>query len=249
MYEEAYANARNPNLIRYKGFVFNKDNTITVYGDANYPMDQPQLASLLCPASWWRRQLRRHRPLGDPGSGEGHRHGRQRLQDRYVYNSNGDFTEVDLLSQKCVADIRAKLQEFITQERVPTALKGFVTPAQAVDDYKLAIAFIDQHGHAYISNGGFILDTYDAANKTGVMIANRDPSYPYARGTGPRQLATRFARIDAINVPAYKKGSTMTVGLTISDVAYPVNTAKAAAKANVKVTLVGDKETSYTGHW
>jgi peptide/nickel transport system substrate-binding protein len=247
VYEETYANSMNVNLPRYKGFVFNKNNTITVYADANYPMDQPSLAQLMAPSLMVEASnygsivpweiLEALKAIVSEGSAS---------NTAYVYNSNGDYTEVDLLSEKCVADIKAKLQDFITEERVPTALKGFVTPAQAVADYKLAIAFIDKHKHAYISNGAFILDSYDPSNNTGVMIANRDPAYPYARGYWTTALATHFARIDAINVPAYKKGSPMTVTLTVSDITYPSNKAALAAKGNVKVTLIGDRETSYT---
>jgi len=247
VFEETYAGTINVNLIRYKGFVFNKDGTITVYADANYPMDQPQLASMLSPTLMVQASnygsiipwevLEALKAIVAEGNAS---------NTAYVYNSNGDFTEVDLLGQKCVADIKAKLQEFVTSERVPVALKGFVTPAQAVAGYKQAIAFIEKHGHAYISNGGFVLDSYDSTNRTGVMVANRDPAYPYAKGYWANALATHFARIDAINVPTYRKGSAMTLGLTVSDVTYPANTSRAAAKGNVKVTLIGVKETVYT---
>jgi peptide/nickel transport system substrate-binding protein len=236
----------NPNLIRYKGFVFNKDSTITVYADANYPIDKPQLAQMLCPTLMVQASnygavvpweiLEAVKAIVSEGNAS---------KTSYVYNGNGDFTEVDLLSQKCVADIKAKLQEFVTQERVPTALKGFLTPKQAVADYKLAIAFIDGHGHAYISNGAFLLDSYDAANKAGVMVANRDASYPYTAGYWTKALATHYARVDAVNVPTYTKGSPMTVGLTVSDVSYPANTAVDAAAAKVRITVVADKEMSY----
>ncbi len=247
VYEDTYASSANPNLIRFKGFVFNPNNTVTVYADANYPMDQPSLAALMAPSLMVQASnygsivpweiLEALKAIVAEGNAS---------NTSYVYNSNGDFTEVDLLGTKCVADIKAKLQEFIANERVPAALKGLVTPAQAVAGYKLAIAFIDKHGHAYISNGGFVLDSYDAANKAGVMVANRDAAYPYAKGYWTTALATHFARIDSINVPGYKKGSAMTVSLRISDITYPANTAKSTAKGNVKVTLVGDKETVYT---
>ncbi len=248
VYEEAYAGPKNPGLSLTKGFVFNADGTITAYADTNYPVDQQQLASLLSPTLMVQANnygtivpweiLDALKSMVSEGAASG---------TQYVYNDNGDFTEVDLLSQKCVADIKAKLQDFITKEHVPTALQGFVTPAQAVADYKLAVAFIDKHGHAYISNGAFVLDSYDAANKAGVMLANRDATFPYAKGSWTTTLATHFSRVDAVNVPAYTKGSSMSVGLTIADVAYPSNKATAAAKATVKVTLIGDKETSYTG--
>ena len=244
VYEEEYAGSVNPNLVRSKGIVFNKDDTITGYGDANYPMDQNQLAGLLCPSLMveganygaivpW-EILEAVKGIVSEGSAS---------HTAYSYNSNADFTEVDLLSQKCVADIKAKLKEFIDAERVPAALRGSVTPAEAVKDYKLALDFIETHGHAYISNGGFILDSYDPTNNTGVLVANRDPSYPYAKGYFAKALATSFARIDAIKVPMYRKGASLTVGVTVSQVAFPANTSRPAARANVKVTLVGDKQT------
>jgi peptide/nickel transport system substrate-binding protein len=246
VYDEAYAGSVNPNLIRFKGYTFNKDNTITVYGDANYPMDQAALATLLCPSIMieglnygaivpW-EILEAIKAIVSEGNAS---------KTAYSYNTDSSFTEVDVLSQKCVADILAKLQEFVTTERVPTALKGFLTPAQAVADYKLAIAFIQKHGHAYISNGGFILDRYDPANNTGVLLANRDPSYPYAKGYWATALATSFARIDAIKVPTFKKGSDLTVSATVSQVAFPADTSVAAAKGTVKVTIIADKEISY----
>jgi peptide/nickel transport system substrate-binding protein len=247
IYEESYASAISPNLPRFKGYVFNKDGTITVYGDVNYPMDQPSLAALLCPT------------LMIEGSGYGtyvpweiHEACKFLVSEGsasktvYTFNSNGDFSEIDLISQKCVADIKAKLQELIARKYVPESLKGFVTPEQAVKGYQDAIAFIDKHGHAYISNGGFVLDRYDPANNTAVLAANRDPGYPFEKGYFTKILATSFARVDAIRVPTYKKGAGLTVNVTVSEVAFPANTSKPAAKANVKVTLVGDKETVYT---
>jgi len=74
---------------------------------------------------------------------------------QYVFNDNGDFTEVDLLAQKCVADIRAKLEELAARKAVPAPLLGFVSPDRAAKAYEAAAAFIEKHGHAVISNGGF----------------------------------------------------------------------------------------------
>lgn len=244
VYEEEYASTVNPSLVRSKGIVFNKDGSITTYGDVNYPMDQNQLAGLLCPSlmvaganygtvvAW--EILEAVKGIVSEGNAS---------HTAYSYNSNADFTEVDLLSQKCVVDLKAKLREFIDAERVPAALRGFMTPAEAVRDYKLALDFVEKHGHGYISNGGFILESFDPANNTGVLVANRDPSYPYAKGYFAKALAGSFARIDAIKVPMYKKGADLTVGVTVSQVAFPANMSRPAVRANVKVTLVGDTQT------
>jgi peptide/nickel transport system substrate-binding protein len=246
IYDASFAGAVNPNLPRYKGYVFNKDGTITVYGDANYPMDQPSLANLLCPTlmiqasnyatfvPWEIHEAMKF--LVSEGSAS---------KTAYAFNTDGNLTEVDLISQQCVADVKAKLQELVDRKWVPAQLVGFVTPEQAVQGYKDAIAFIDAHGHAYISNGGFILDKYDPANKTAILVANRDPSYPFEKNYFTKLLTTSFARVDNIKVAAFEKGKDLTIDATISKVEFPANKAKGADNANVKVILVGDKETSY----
>jgi peptide/nickel transport system substrate-binding protein len=246
LYEESYAGSINPNLPRTKGVVFNKDGTITVYGDVNYPMDVNTVAQLLLPtlmieASQYSTYIpwEIHEAIKFMVS-EG-----SASKTVYVFNANGDFSEIDLISEQCVKDIKAKLAELVARKWVPASLVGFVTPDEAVKGYKDAIAFIEKHGHAWISNGGFVLDKYDASNNTAILVANRDKAYPFEKGYFTKLLSTNFARVDAVKVPAYKKGAGLAVGITVSDVAFPANTSKPAAKANVKVTLIADKETTY----
>jgi len=246
VYEESYASAINPNLPRIRGTVFNKDGTITVYGNVNYPMDENTVAQLMIPTLMieasqystfvpWEIHEAMKSIVADGSASK----------TQYVFNSNGDFAEVDLISQQCVADIKAKLQELAAKKFVPASLVGFVTPDQAAKDYNLAIAFIEKHGHAYISNGGFILDSWDPKNNTAVLVANRDPSYPFAKGEFSKILASNFARIDGIKATPYKKGTDVKVAVTVANVAFPAATSTAAAKGNVKVTLVAGTETIY----
>jgi hypothetical protein len=51
--------------------------------------------------------------------------------------------------------------------------------------------------------------------------------------------------VDAIQVPPYRKGASLPVAVTVNEVAFPADTARPAARANVKVTLMGAVETSY----
>lgn len=247
VYDEGYASSINPNLPRIVGYVFNSDGSITTYGNVNYPMDASTIANLLCPTlmiegsnyatfiPWQIHEALKYIVAEKNAS-----------NTAYVFNSDGDLTEVDLLAQQCVSDIKAKLAELVARKHVPASLKGFVTPDDAVKGYKACIAFIEKHGHAYISNGAFILDSYDPANFTAQLVANRDPAYPYEKGYWTKALSSSFARVDAIRIPAYKKGAGVNVGISVSNVAFPSNTAAPAAKANVKVTLVGPAQTVYT---
>ncbi len=242
-YEESYAATVAPNNTRLKGIIFNKDGSFTTFGDSYYPMDPVYNASLICPSlmveasnyativNW--EILEAIRGLVIDG--------------KYVVNSNGDFTEIDVIAEKCVADIKAKLQEYIASKHVPACLEGFVKPEEAVKNYEKALAFIDKYGHAFISNGAFFVEKYDAANNSLILSATSDEGYPFAKGEFAKRYTTSFARINQVKVGEFKKGADLNVTITVAEVAFPANTAKAAAKANVKLSLVGDKDYVYQG--
>lgn len=238
IYEESYSTAVSPNLPRNKGYVFNKDGTITAFGDAYYPMDPVYNASMLCPTlmveasnyqaitSWPILEA----ILGLVSDG------------KYVINSNGDFTEIDLLAEKCVADIKTKLGEYVASKHVPASLQGYVTPDYAVKAYQSAINFITKYHHAYISNGGFIIEKYDPSTNSVILSRTPYADYPIVKGEMTKLVATTYARINSIKVGTFKKGADVTVDIAVAQVSYPANKATAAAKASVKITVVADKE-------
>ncbi len=69
--------------------------------------------------------------------------------------------------------------------------------------------------------------------------------YPLAKGEMVKKVATSYARINSIKVGTFKKDADVAVDVAVAEVAYPANKAKAASKANVKVTLVADKDYAY----
>jgi peptide/nickel transport system substrate-binding protein len=241
VYDEAYSGQISPQLAIYKGYVFNKDGSITSYGDAYYPMDPVYNASLFTPllmvqASNYQTIV--GWPVLEAVVGL--------VKDgKYVYNSNGDYTEIDLLAEKHLADIKAKLGEYAAAKHVPASLQGFVKAEDAVKAYQSAIAFIDKYKHAYISNGGFIIESYDAANQTATLSATPYGDYPFPKGDLAKKVSMTYARINSVKVGTFQKGADLAVDIAVAEVSYPANKAKAAAKANVKVTLIGDKETAY----
>ncbi|HRY53994.1 MAG TPA: ABC transporter substrate-binding protein [Spirochaetia bacterium] len=240
-YDESYAGSVCPQIARFKGFVFNKDGSITAYGDAYYPMDPVYNASLICPSLMI--QASNYQAIVSWPVLEGILG--LVAEGKYVVNSNGDYTEIDLLAEQCVADLKAKLQEYAAAKRVPAPLEGYLKPEDAVKAYESAIAFIEKYKHGYISNGGFILEKYDHANQTAVLAATPFADYPIAKGEMVKKVATTYARINSVKVGSFAKGSDLKVDVAVAEVAYPSNKAKAAAKANVKVTLVAEKDYAY----
>jgi peptide/nickel transport system substrate-binding protein len=240
-YEQSYASSVSPNLLKLKGFVFNKDRSITSYGDAYYPMDPVSNAAQLCPSLMVEASSYQAIvcwPVLEAIEG-------LVADGKYVVNANGDFTEVDVIAEKSVAAIKAKLAEYVAAKHVPASLEGYVKSEDAVGAYRSAMAFIDKYKHAYISNGGFILESYDAANQTATLGATPFSDYPFAKGDMVKKVETSYARINSIKVGTFKRGADLSVDVAVAEVAYPANKAKAASSAHVKVTLVGAKQHGY----
>ncbi len=243
LFDASYASGVNPRLARAKGYAFNKDGSITVWSDAFYPMDQSQLAALMVPSlqvaavnsgavlPW--EILEALRSLVSESSASG---------TAWSFNTEAASVEVDLLNPRLVADLKAKLAEFVTAKRIPAPLRGYVGAEAAVQGYKLALAWLDTHGHAYISNGGFMLDRYDPAANTGILGAFRDKAYPFEAGYWVKALRTDYSRVEAVMVADPKKGQDLKVAVRVGLVSYPAVASSPTDKATVTVSLmVGDK--------
>ncbi|MCE1206724.1 MAG: ABC transporter substrate-binding protein [Spirochaetia bacterium] len=238
-FDEAYASQYQSSLPISKGVVLNKNGTFTTYFDFNWPMDKDRVAAsgTVSPKA------------GNPGRqtvvsfeiyealaklvAEGSKSGTQ-----YSFSGDPSMTEVDVINPKCVADIKAKLQDFVAAKYVPDAIKQWITPEQAVARYNAALAFIDKYGHAYISNGPFFISKVDYNNNYIELSAFRD--YPYKADYFPKLFATTLTRIDDVKVPATaQKTSDAKIDIAVSALTYPEDTAKAADnKAKVTVTLI-----------
>jgi peptide/nickel transport system substrate-binding protein len=97
--------------------------------------------------------------------------------------------------------IKAELQKMKSEQFVPPPLKGIVTVQDAIRRYDASINWIDNHGHAIISNGPFYLDNFNAAGGTITIKAFRDSSYPFEVGHWSQYETPRIADITSVDVP------------------------------------------------
>lgn len=254
-YDETYASQYQSTLPVTKGIVLNKDGSFTGYFNFNWPMDKDRvaaqgLASIITPKA------------GNPGRQtlvsweitealaklvvEGSKSGTQ-----YSFSSDPSVTEVDVINPKCVADIKAKLGDFVAAKYVPDSIKQWVTPEQAVARYKAAINFIDKNGNAYISNGPFYISKVDYNANYIELSAFRD--YPYRADYFPKLFRTVITRIDDVKVPpTAQRNADAKIDVQVSAVTYPDDTAKAAdnkAKVTVTMILADNSEKTYTAKY
>jgi peptide/nickel transport system substrate-binding protein len=97
--------------------------------------------------------------------------------------------------------IKAELQEMKNEQFVPPALKEIVSVQDAIRRYDASISWINNHGHAIISNGGFYLDRFNVAGGTITINAFRDASYPFVSGHWSTYETPSLADITSVDVP------------------------------------------------
>ncbi len=241
-FEDGYASQYQSSLETLKGISINKDGSYTVYYNYNWPMDAERAissgAGAISPKA------------GNPGRGtlvsweitealaqmvtDGAKSG-----TAYTFASDASMTEVDVINPKCVADIKAKLQDFIARKYVPASIKQWVSPAQAVARYQAAIAFIDKNGNAYISNGPYYISKVDYKANYIEFSAFRNAAYPYKSDYWPRAFAMNYTRIEDVKLPAtVQKTKDLIASVTVSTLSYPEGRAKASdAKTSVTLSL------------
>lgn len=97
--------------------------------------------------------------------------------------------------------IKAELQEMKNEQFIPPALKDIITMEEAIRRYDASISWIENHGHAIISNGAFYLDNFNVAGGTITINAFRDASYPFETGHWSKYETPRLADIISVDVP------------------------------------------------
>ncbi len=169
----------------------------------------------------------------------------------WSFSSDPAFVEVDVLSPKCLEDIKAKLQEFVAAKYVPAQIARWKSADEAVKDYQASIKFIDDHKNAYISNGPFFIASVDTTANFVELNAFRNASYPYEPGFWNSVFKSQNTRVDSVSVPTtVGKDKDVAIGAAVSIVEYPAGTAKSAdATVKLKATLVlaDGSEKVYTG--
>ncbi|HEX2169017.1 MAG TPA: ABC transporter substrate-binding protein [Nitrososphaera sp.] len=97
--------------------------------------------------------------------------------------------------------IKAELQEMKNEQYIPAALKDIVSVQDAIRRYDASISWIENHGHAIISNGAYYLDNFNVAGGTITINAFRDASYPFEAGHWSNYETPRLADITSVDVP------------------------------------------------
>jgi peptide/nickel transport system substrate-binding protein len=242
-FEDAYSSKLKPSNDIIKGWVLNEDGSITTYFNYNFPPSQQRVAAQGAPSwtvtasgqgigvSWTVIEALAHMVAEGSKSGT-----------EWSFSSQS-HNEVDVLIPACVEDIKAKLQDLLDEGHVPAYVKGYMTEKQAKEAYANSIAFIENYGHAFISNGMFWLEKYDPVSNFMQLTANRDPSYPYSAQYWVDMFAVPTIDIDKITMPSLiPSGKNLEITVKVSKVVYPNVVAENAEEGRVTVRVLSSPE-------
>ncbi|MEC9488324.1 MAG: ABC transporter substrate-binding protein [Halanaerobium sp.] len=162
----------------------------------------------------------------------------------YTFSSSAKGAEeVDVLRPSCIEDIKAELKEMIAEGYVPVSIKDFITAEEAVKRYQAALDFIEEYGHAYISNGPFYMSEYDPDTNFIELSAFRDPTYPFDTDYWVNEFTTDIIKVDNITIPTMeKRGDEIFITLNISEFTYPNIETRPNNDADVTILFVTDEK-------
>ncbi len=249
-YDEALDSSWTANIALTKGIIWDaKAKSATAWVDTQFPMEPARAYPVISPlaANYGYNAMvpwQIYEALGQMVA-EGSKSG---TVYTFQYSEDAAITEVDVKEPKCVADIKAKLQDLAAAKFLPASLKGFATPEEAVARYNASIKFIDTYGHAFIGNGPFFISKIDTVANYVECTAFRD-SYPYKSDYWPKALKVALSSIDAVKMPVTAvRSKDAVITVNVSSFNYPdvAKTPLAKGKVTAALQLPGGGEKVYT---
>ncbi|MEL9939808.1 MAG: ABC transporter substrate-binding protein [Ignisphaera sp.] len=146
-------------------------------------------------------------------------------------------------------DLATLAQQMLSANIFPA--KYFTTPQgtyMTLDEWKTRlnafINWVNQHDHAWISQGPFYLDSFDDKAQKAVLKAFRDPSYPFAPGYWVKGSATP-ATLTVPATPSIIVGNTTTFLVNVVPPTLTVSGRTTVASGNIYVQyIVKDLQTN-----
>ena len=236
-YDSALAGRYAPAMDGAVGSVLNEDGSFTLYGNYYFPMDmERQLATIAVSPK-----------IGNPNRNtvipfeineaimklvlEGSKSG-----NVYTISQDQSLTAIDVKNPTCVADIKEKLIEMRDSKYIPVGIENWINEEEAVQRYQAAIDFIDNYGHAYISNGPFFISKIDSRANYIELSAFKD--YSETAEYWIEKLSTKMSRIEDIDMPSIaNKNEDINIDIYVSSYDYPNNDLE-RADTNTKVKVL-----------
>ncbi len=208
-----------------------EDGRLAVYADWGWSIDperQAQLCSLSTPMVHWSIVAAMEELLlGDP-------------EARYAWTSSDTKSAIDLLRPECVADLSEALVRLYDSGAAPAYLSPLISAEEARRAFVEAQAFLDKRGHAWASNGPYLVSGLSFSPP--YIALERYPGYEPKNADTLARISHRRLRFDELRVPPnYTPGESLRIYAKLSAVAWPDGTdAQPEPGARVSLNLYSD---------
>ncbi|MBI2126417.1 MAG: ABC transporter substrate-binding protein [Thaumarchaeota archaeon] len=191
-FDPEYTSQSEPGAKLFKGIRFTGDNRVEVYVDywhfdTNYIADSGGVGASMP----WEIDAASEKVVVD-----------KKAAFSRTGATAGKVPWLSLIIKSDADLVKAALQDMKNKGTIPPALQGVVTREEATRRYDAAIKWIEEKGHAIISNGPFYLVGYNPDARTITIRRNTDPTYPIALGVWKDFEVARVAQIKSAQVPS-----------------------------------------------
>lgn len=245
-YNSGWGGQTKPWFEKIKGVVWKGDGKFTVYGDYTFPSD-PMIGSYysISPYKPWEINYAVGELVASTEPSPV-------LETSYSWGETEGAKWVHFISKNQGKDFKAKLQSMKENFNIPPYLKVEnnspfpVKSSEFNNRVDNAIAFYNEYGHFYPTQGPFVLTNFDAQN----MVMNfkrfdqvvEDPKYPFAWDHWSETL--KFVKLTLGNIQAPSTasvGSSFDVSINAERTqSYPTEETAPAEKGDVEVRLIKD---------
>ncbi|ABK77936.1 solute-binding protein [Cenarchaeum symbiosum A] len=131
---------------------------------------------------------------------------------------SGGISWLSLIVPQDAEMIRGYLEDMRSSGTIPAPLQGRAGEEYTASRYSSSISWVDEKGHAVISNGPFYLEGYSPESRTIRAAAFDDESYPFEEGRWGGFEEVRLPRITGAKVPdIVVMGDTLEVPVSTED--------------------------------
>lgn len=190
-FDSEYTAQAGPLVKTMKGFRFIDDNTVEVYVDY-WHFDEDYIAdyATVWASMPWEIYAAMEKVVTD---------GKAAFSRASATSKDVEWLSLIVTSNTNLME--DALKELKTSAVIPKALQGKVDAGYAAKRYDASIKWIEDNGHALISNGPFYLKSYNPEAGTITIKAFRDSSYPFETGHWNGFETIRAAAIKNVDVP------------------------------------------------
>jgi peptide/nickel transport system substrate-binding protein len=154
--------------------------------------------------------------------------------------------------------LKTNLEDFAKEKSIPPALSYINDSNYFYSRYNASMSWIQEHGHAVISNGPYYLDSYSPEARKITLDAFADSTYPFKSGYWKKFEEVSMPKIENVDVPiAVTLGTKLDISILVTPNATVYyyftnpegkiidNGKKVSANGTMKITLESNKTKNF----